>query len=139
MAKKTRLTRNFTDQNLECPHLLFNYPSKESLKPKFVFPDQNTQKHPEQPSTQTHSSKPISVGDGNHPGGGGAAACGQICHSFAGGQAPAGHVGQNERKCNNYRNLSQFLDLISPCGGSNLVKKRAHRLLSRLRSVLTMI
>ena len=68
MAKKTRLTRNFIDQNLECPHLLFNYPSKESLKPKFVFPDQNTQKHPEQPSTQTRSSKPISVGDGNHPG-----------------------------------------------------------------------
>ena len=93
MAKKTRLTRNFTDQNLECPHLLFNYPSKESLKPKFVFRDQNTQKHPEQPSTQTRSSKPISVGDGNHPGEGGAA-CGQICHSFAGGQALAAHVGQ---------------------------------------------
>ena len=33
----------------------------------------------------------------------------------------ASPVGQNERKCNNYRNLSQFLDLISPCGGSNLV------------------
>ena len=71
----------------------------------------------------------------------GGAACGQICHSFAGGQGLAGHVGQNERKCNNYRNLSQFLDLISPCGGSrfNLVKEIAHRLLSWLRLVFTMI
>ena len=50
-------------------------------------------------------------------------ACGQICHSFAGGQEPASRVlCQNERKCNNYRNLSQFLDLISPGGGSNLVR-----------------
>ena len=46
MATKTRSTSKFIDQNLEYPHLLFNYPSKESLKPKFVFPDQNTQKHP---------------------------------------------------------------------------------------------
>ena len=34
----------------------------------------------------------------------------------------ASPVGQNERKCNNYRNLSQFLELISPGGGSNLVR-----------------
>ena len=46
MDKKTRSTSNFIDQTIENLHLLFNYPSKESLKPKFVFPDQNTQKHP---------------------------------------------------------------------------------------------
>ena len=138
MAKKTRLTRNFTDQNLECPHLLFNYPSKESLKPKFVFPDQNTQKHPEQPSTQTRSSKPISVGDGNHPWGRGSGLWPNL--SFICGWSGSGRpCWPNERKCNNYRNLSQFLDLISPCGGSNLVKERARRLLSWLRSVFTII
>ena len=47
----------------------------------------------------------------------------------------ASPVGQNERKCNNYRNLSQFLDLISPCGGSNLGEERTHLSASVIPSI----